>query len=459
MLRSLTLVVAIFLSGAAGAETTTVPVNRAQISLSFSPVVKAAAPTVVTIFTKRVVAAQQSPFANDPFFGPLFRGNTMPRVQNALGSGVVLSPDGIVVTNFHVAGQADEIRVQLADRREYAAHVMLADKEADLAILKLDGAHDLPALSLRDSDTIEVGDLVLAIGNPFGIGQTVSAGIVSGLARSGMSVGSGRGYFIQTDAAINPGNSGGALVDMQGRLVGINTAILTRSGGSNGIGFAIPANLVQRFLEQAAAGRTKFERPWAGITAQAVDAALAEGLGMGLPEGVVLTGLHPDSPFAAAGLKVGDVIVSLNGDQVNTPQEMMFRMASVGVGGTMAVRYLHKGTVRKARFALIAPPETPARDPVTAAKRSDLAGLAVVNINPAVTEEYDLGATAKGVLVTDPGTIGARAGLRVGDVLVQVNRTKIRTTRDVSRAIRPGTHRWAIEYLRGGRRGLLRFRL
>ena len=218
------------------------PQSSAQLQLSFAPVVKKAAPAVVNIYAKRIVERRVSPFANDPMFSQMFRdrGRLVPRVENSLGSGVILTPAGMVVSNYHVVGMATEIRVVLADRREFIADVLLGDKEADLAVLKLRGAQDLPALAFRDSDAVEVGDLVLAIGNPFGVGQTVSSGIVSGLARSGLSIGSGRGYFIQTDAPINPGNSGGALVDMDGRLVGVNTAILTRSGGSNGIGLPSP---------------------------------------------------------------------------------------------------------------------------------------------------------------------------------------------------------------------------
>lgn len=460
MYRFYALIAAIFIATLAHADTG-VPITQSQVALSFAPVVKQTTPAVVNIYTKRVVEARVSPFANDPFFSNLFagQGHTVPRVQNALGSGVILSPDGIVVTNYHVAGLADEIRVVLHDRREFDAHVLLADEEADLAILQLTGAQGLPALPIRNSDTVEVGDLVLAIGNPFGIGQTVSSGIVSGLARSAISVGSGRGYYIQTDAAINPGNSGGALVDSTGRLVGINTAILSRSGGSNGIGFAIPANLVQRFVEQAKAGKTRFERPWAGVSGQSVDASLAEGLGMGLPQGVVLTEVHPQSPFHAAGLSAGDVILALNDSPVNTPQEMMFRMASEGLGGTVKVSYLHGGTAQEANVALVAPPETPARAPVTISKRRVLAGLAVVNINPAVAAEYRLPATASGVLVTDPGDVAGRVGLRPGDVLLRLNDTEIDNTQSVAKAGESNTRGWYIEYLRGGKRGALRFRV
>ncbi|SMX30979.1 trypsin-like peptidase domain-containing protein [Actibacterium lipolyticum] len=454
-------ILAILLFAVSAQAETTVPGSKAEISLSFAPVVRQAAPAVVNIYAKRVVATRVSPFADDPFFRELFRGQgrTVPRVQNSLGSGVILSSDGIVVSNYHVVGQATEIRVVLNDRREFDATVLLGDEEADLAILQLNDARDLPTLELRDSDDVEVGDLVLAIGNPFGIGQTVSSGIVSGLARSGVSVGSGRGYFIQTDAAINPGNSGGALVDGRGRLVGINTAILTRSGGSNGIGFAIPANLVQRFVEQAAAGSSQFARPWAGIGGQAVDAALAEGLGMGLPVGVVVSELHAESPFREAGLKVGDVILTLDGTPVNTPQEMIFRMASRGIGDTLSMTYLRRGVEVEGQVALVLPPETPARAQVVISERSVLSGMTVLNINPAVASEFGLGVTSQGVIVSDPGTVGARVGLRAGDILLRVNKTTIKDTDDVATAAENAGRSWLIEYIRGGQRGVLRFRV
>jgi len=438
-----------------------VPQSRAEIDLSFAPVVREATPAVVSIYASRIVEGRVSPFASDPFFSDLFRnfGRAQPRVQNALGSGVILSEGGLVVSNYHVVGGANEIRVVLADRREFEAEVLLADEEADLAVLRLKGAHDLPALPLRDSDSIAVGDLVLAIGNPFGIGQTVSSGIVSGLARSGLSIGGGRGYFIQTDAAINPGNSGGALVDMSGRLVGINTAILSPSGGSNGIGFAIPANLVSRFLDQARAGATRFQRPWAGVSGQPVDASLAETFGLEAPRGVVLTAINPDSPFGKAGLVVGDVVLDMGGAPVNTPQEMIFRLAAEGIGGTLPLTYLHGGRSNDTSVDLIAPPETPPRDPLTIGKRSLLAGLSVVNVNPAVVQDYNLPSDAEGVLVVEPGDVGGRVGLRPGDILLEINDTEIRQTKDVQRAADKGGRGWYVEYLRDGRRAALRFRV
>ncbi|KCV82752.1 serine protease [Actibacterium atlanticum] len=458
MRQLLVFVIAIMMAQSAPAQQS-VPDSQAQVTLSYAPVVRQAAPAVVSIYAKKLVAAQRSPFANDPFFGQLFRGQTAPRMKNSLGSGVILSPDGIVVTNFHVAGDSDQIRVVLNDRREFAAKVLLADEESDLAILALEGAQGLPALKLRDSDTMEVGDLVLAIGNPFGIGQTVSGGIVSGLARSNVSVGSGRGLFIQTDAAINPGNSGGALVDMQGRLVGVNTAILTRSGGSNGIGFAIPANLVARFVEQAEAGNTSFARPWAGISAQPVDASLAEALGMTLPEGVVITQLHPASPFRKAGLRTGDVILTIGNTPVNTPQEMNFRMSAEGIGGALAIEYLRKGHIRATEVAMMTAPDLPPREPFRVSQGHTLAGLTLVNVNPAVADELGLNPDTKGVLVLDPGAVVGRVGLRRGDVLLRINKTTIESTKDAERALRKDGRSWSVEYLRNGQRGLLRFRI
>jgi S1-C subfamily serine protease len=252
-----------------------------------------------------------------------------------------------------IAG-AVEIRVALADRREFDAEVMLADEASDLAVLKLRGADDLPTLDLRPADTLEVGDLVLAIGNPFGVGQTVTSGIVSAVDRVGGR--RGAGYFIQTDAAINPGNSGGALVDMEGRLVGVNTAILSRGGGSIGIGFAIPSDLVAQAVESALRGETRLVRPWAGVIGQGVDAGIAASLGLDRPAGVILAEIHPRSPFAEAGLRVGDVILSVEGAPVDTPQALAYRLAALGVGGTAEVRYLRRGAERSAEVALVPPP-------------------------------------------------------------------------------------------------------
>ncbi|MCH2096055.1 MAG: trypsin-like peptidase domain-containing protein [Rhodobacteraceae bacterium] len=438
---------------------TRVPESQAEISLSFAPLVKTAAPAVVNIYARRVVQTQ-SPFAGDPFFHDFFRQfRGQPRVQNSLGSGVILSEDGIVVSNYHVVGMATDIRVVLSDRREYQARVLLGDEESDLAILQLDGAFDMPVLPLRNSDTVEVGELVLAIGNPFGVGQTVSSGIVSGLARSGAATGNARGYFIQTDAPINPGNSGGALIDVAGRLIGVNTSILTRSGGSNGIGFAIPAALVAQFVEQARAGNKRFERPWAGITGQPVDADLSQSLGLRLPGGVVVTALHPDSPFTAAGILVGDVILAVDGQAVQTPAEMIFRMAVRGSGASAQIVRAREGQETLVTVEMIAPPERPARATQVLGGRAVLPGLTVANINPAVVAELGLSLNSAGVVVIDPGPFGARAGLQAGDVLRAIGRQIIDDPGNVERALARSAPRIQIELLRGGQRVILRFRV
>ncbi|PKP85557.1 MAG: serine protease, partial [Alphaproteobacteria bacterium HGW-Alphaproteobacteria-2] len=347
-----------------------VPEGAAEITLSFAPVVRKAAPAVVNIYARRIVAGRANPFAGDPFFEDFFRsfGRATPRVENSLGSGVILSAAGFVVSNYHVVGQATDIRVVLADRREYDAEVVLGDQGNDLAVLRLIGApEDLPVLALRDSDTLEVGDLVLAIGNPFGIGQTVSSGIVSGLARSGLFAAKAQGYFIQTDAAINP--------------------------------FAIPANLVAQFVAQAEAGAARFLTPWAGISGQAVDADLAAGLGLARPGGMVIAAIHPQSPFAAVGLRQGDVVVSVDDRPVNTPQEMQFRIAQRGIGAEVTLGYLRGSDAHTARVTLAAAPEDPPRDAHLVPGDSPLAGLQVSNINPAVIAETDLPLDARGVVV------------------------------------------------------------
>lgn len=443
-----------------GAETR-VPASQAEITLSFAPVVKQAAPAVVNIYATRVVETRVSPFSGDPFFDRLFRdfGASRPEVQNSLGSGVIVGAGGLVVSNYHVVDAATDITVVLQDRREFAAEVVLADRDNDLAVLRLKEAADLPVLPFRDSDGVEVGELVLAIGNPFGIGQTVSMGIVSALARSSISVGDGRGYFLQTDAAINPGNSGGALVDAQGRLVGINTAILTQSGGSNGVGFAIPSNLVRAVVAQAEAGATRFQRPWAGVNGQAVDGSLAESLGLPRPEGVILSDLHPESPLALAGLQPGDVVTALDGAPVNSPQEMIFRMSARGVGAQVELGYLRKGKERQARITLIAPPDTPARDPRRIGPGSALEGLEVARINPAVIAEWGLPMQAEGVIVTGVQAWAAQAGLSPGDVVLAINGERVATPADVERAARVQTRSWAIDLIRNGQPLRLRFRV
>lgn len=439
-----------------------VPQSASQMQLSFVPLVKEATPAVVNIYAKIMAAPRRTPLQSDPFFERFFRDpfSERPRVQNSLGSGVILSSDGIVVSNYHVVGMATEIRIVLNDRREYSAEVLLGDAEADLAILKIDAEGPLPYLELRDSETVEVGELALAIGNPFGVGQTVSSGIVSGLARSGSGGGnSGLGYFIQTDAPINPGNSGGALIDMQGRLIGINTSILTRSGGSNGIGFAIPADLVDAFMSQARAGNVDFARPWAGISGQPVDSDMAGPLGLDRAGGIIVSGLHVASPFLEAGLQVGDVITHVGGQQVHTPNEMVYRMSVFGLGSTAPVRFRRDGEESEIKVSLIAAPDVPSRDETVLSAQSILPDLRVARVNPAVISDLNLPLEAAGVVVVEAARYGARVGLRKGDVLVSVNGVEINHPSELKTLFGGQVRRFEVVIQRGARRSLLRFRV
>ena len=438
-----------------------VPQSAAEMQLSFVPIVREAAPAVVNIYVKVVREVQRTPLQADPFFGRLFGDPLMdrkPRVQNSLGSGVILSADGIVVSNYHVVGMATDIRVVLNDRREFSAQVLLGDEESDLAILKIDAPEPLPFLPLRSSNTVEVGELALAIGNPFGVGQTVSSGIISGLARSGRSGGGGRGYFIQTDAPINPGNSGGALVDVQGHLIGVNTSILTRSGGSNGIGFAIPADLVAAFVAQAEEGRTEFGRPWAGISGQPLDTDMAATLGFDRSGGIIISGLHPASPFQEAGLQVGDVILSVGGQQVNTPSEMVYRMSVAGLDAQAEVLFSREGVEESVKVALIAAPEEPSRDAVTLADDSPFPGLTLVRINPAVLSELNLPLEVEGVAVIDAGVFASRAGLRSGDVILALNGVALSHPDQVSEMLSQRVRQVEMIVQRGAQRITIRFR-
>lgn len=443
------------------AQAQQVPQNAAQMQLSFVPVVEQAAPAVVNIYAKVVREPRGTPLQSDPFFERFFRDpftERKPRVQNSLGSGVILADDGIVVSNYHVVGTATDIRIVLNDRREFSARVLLGDAESDLAILKIDAPEALPFIELRQSDSVEVGELVLAIGNPFGVGQTVSSGIVSGLARSGGSGGSGQGYFVQTDAPINPGNSGGALVDTSGRLIGVNTSILTRSGGSNGIGFAIPADLVAAFVAQARAGSEDFSRPWAGISGQPLDADMAANLGFDRPGGIIVSGLHPASPFADAGVEVGDVIQTVGGAEVNTPAEMIYRMSVVGLGAQVDVMLNRAGDALIREVALIEAPEDPPREVRTLGPRTPFAGLTLARINPAVLSELNLPLNAEGVAVLDPGA-NRRSGLRAGDVILIVNGILIERPDDAAAMLSGQVQRIEMVVQRGTRRLTMRFRL
>ncbi|WP_411818076.1 DegQ family serine endoprotease [Hyphococcus sp. DH-69] len=430
-----------------------VPQSMAEVKLSFAPVVERAAPAVVNIYTSRVVK-QRSAFAGDPFFERFFGGNMgapRERVQNALGSGVIVSPDGVVVTNNHVIEGMTEIKVVLNDRREFKAELVLADPQTDLAVLRVDVDEPLPYLSFANSDSIQVGDVVLAIGNPFGVGQTVTNGIISALARTAVSV-SDYQFFIQTDAAINPGNSGGALIDIDGRLVGVNTAIYSRSGGSNGIGFAIPSRLVQQVIKSAISGNA-LVRPWLGASSSTVTSDLAKALKLDRPAGAIIDDVWRRGPADLGGIEPGDVIIEVDGQPVYDAQTLQYRIGVTNEGDTADVVYLRNGKTRTAKVKLSLPPETPARDPRTLDGQHPLNGVTVDNLSPRYNEEIGLDPLSTGVVVAEvqSRSFASRRGLRPGHKILSVNGVNVRTSAELAREIAKPRTSWEIEIDTGGR--------
>jgi len=438
----------------------TVPQSEIEIKLSFVPLVKQASPAVVNIYAQRIIEERRSPFSRDPFFRDFFRnfGQLQPRVQNSLGSGVILSADGYVVSNYHVVGGATDIRVVLHDGREISGDVILADEDSDLAVLKINTDEILPHLDLRKSDTVEVGELVLAIGNPFGVGQTVTNGIISGLARTGIASGSAKGYFLQTDAPINPGNSGGALIDISGSLVGVNTSILSRSGGSNGIGFAIPADLIGQFLIQAKAGRSSFIRPWAGMRGQPITFEMAASLNLPAMSGMIISELHELSPFSQVGIGIGDIITKVDGLDINSPAEMLYRMSVVGIGTAVDVSYLSQGILKSSKIDLVEMPNWEAKQ-VTLGPEFIFMDLHISELTPEFQSKFGLSFSSDGLIVLDPGRIASRLGLRRGDLLREINGKPVGKIEDAISAIGSIKSSGSITIIRSGRRVSLRFRL
>jgi len=353
-----------------------VPQSQGQVQLSFAPIVQAVSPSVVNVYATRIEAQTVSPFANDPFFSRFFGGQfeTRPRESRALGSGVIVDGAGVILTNSHVINGATDVRIALNDGREFAVDVVVEDPQTDLAVLRVRDARGVsfPAITFANSDDLLVGDLVLAIGNPFGVGQTVTSGIVSALARTGVES-SNYEFFIQTDAAINPGNSGGALVDMQGRLVGINTAIYSQSGGSVGIGFAIPANMAKLVADAGVTGG-EIVRPWFGAKMQAVDSDIATSLGMDAPHGALITEVAPDGPAAHAGFKSGDVVLSVDGQRVDDPSAFNFRLATKPIGQNTQLERLRGNATDTVSFPVEAAPAAGADATATISADSRFSG-------------------------------------------------------------------------------------
>jgi Do/DeqQ family serine protease len=439
------------LMSAAPAQERRVPSSLNDIRLSYAPIVQRAAPTVVNVYAAKTVVAQ-NPFGDDPIFRRFFgQQGGGEQVQRSLGSGVLVDASGLVVTNNHVIEGADQVKVSLADKREFEAEMVLKDTRSDLAVLRLKAPGErFPVIEFSDSDSLQVGDVVLAIGNPFAVGQTVTHGIVSAVARTQVGI-TDYQFFIQTDAAINPGNSGGALVDTSGRLVGINTAIFSRSGGSQGIGFAIPANMVKVVVASAKGGGSAVKRPWLGAHLQAVTPEIAESMGLKRPTGALVASLSGGSPAARGGLKIGDLITAIDGQEVEDPNAFDYRFATKSLGGNAKLGIVRAGKETAVTVALEPLPDTP-HDELVIQARSPFQGAKVSNLSPALADDLRLDPSTDGVVITEvtDGSPAQSLGFHRGDLVLTVNNQKIAKTRDLEKAASQPSRVWRITIMRGG---------
>ncbi|HJR07674.1 MAG TPA: DegQ family serine endoprotease [Pyrinomonadaceae bacterium] len=434
----------------------TAPLAEAQNS--YADVVARVAPAVVTVRSeRRARAAQQHPFLDDPMFREFFGQRSpqlpqTPRREEGLGSGVVVTGDGYILTNHHVVDGADEIRVELNDRRVLVAKVVGSDPPSDLAVLKIE-ASNLPVLPLGDSDKVRVGDVALAVGNPLGIGQTVTSGIISAKERTTSGVGDGSfANFIQTDAAINRGNSGGALVNTSGELIGINSQILSPTGGSIGIGFAIPSNMAKGVMDQLIKGG-KVRRGQLGVQIQEVTSDIAASLDLKEVRGVIIGAVTTGSAGERAGLKQGDVITAVNGSAVNDVNGLRNRIASTAPGTDVTLTIVRDGREQQVRATLGEFTQTARGDDeqggsgsgdgaASAGEATGRLGIRVQPLTPELATELGLGAGAQGVVVADvdPNGPAADAQIQRGDLIVQVNRQPVRTAAGLNEALaRTGT--------------------
>lgn len=454
----------------ASAQDRQLPVDQTQIQLSFAPVVKRVAPAVVNIHTERVVKRRvRSPFAGDPFFAPffndrLFGGRMRERVENTLGSGVIVSSDGLVVTNAHVIGDSDQIEVQLNDGRQYTAELALKDDPSDIALLRIKADEDLPFVPLEPSEDLAVGDLVIAIGNPFGVGQTVTSGIVSATARAASNI-NDFNFFIQTDAAINPGNSGGPLLSLRGGVVGINTAIFSRSGGSLGIGFSVPSEMVAAVIAAEKSGQVSSYgviRPWFGATGQDLTPDLAQSFNLKRAQGVVLTHIHPKGPAADAGLKIGDIVLSINGRPIKESGELKFRLSTIPLGQSFDLQAIRDGQKREFKVKAVAPVEDPARDETTLEGAHIFNGVRVLNVSPAVEVEFGLVNQDEGVVISGmtARSPASRLGVLEGDGIIAINGKEIKNVKHLAKVLKSQEHtrNWEITLRRNGQDRRILFR-
>jgi serine protease Do len=423
-----------------------VPVDENSVSRdslphgSYAPVVQKVTPAVVKIVTTtRVDApAQQMPGLNDPFwrhfFGDQFgqENQPAPQIQHGLGSGVIVTKDGYILTNNHVVDGAKEVKVTLQDGREFTAKVIGRDPKSDIAVVKID-ANNLPTVALADSEKVEVGDVVLAIGNPFGVGQTVTSGIVSAKDRGNMGI---EDYedFIQTDAAINPGNSGGALVDINGRLIGINTAILSRSGGSQGVGFAIPSDLARTVMESLVKSG-HVTRGYLGVMIQNVTPELADEFQLKGNQGALVGDVVPNGPAAKGGLKSGDVVTEFNGRPVLDSRRLQLQVAETKPGSKVTVQVLRNGEQKTLDVTVKQLPGTGELADSNSANSDDtgtLNGVEVADLDQQAHRQFNVPNDVKGAVITQvqPGSAAAEAGLKSGDVIQEINRKPVKSAED-----------------------------
>jgi Do/DeqQ family serine protease len=358
----------------------------------------------------------------------------------------------VIVTNNHVVGDAADIKVALADGREFQAAILLKDERTDLAVLKIEnGAESFPVLQFGSSDALEVGDLVLAVGDPFGVGQTVTSGIVSAVARTNLGI-NDSGFFIQTDAAINPGNSGGALVDIDGNLVGINTAIYSRSGGSIGIGFAIPSDMVWTVVQQAVAGSSTVERPWIGIACQDLTTDIASSLGLASPRGALVARVDKDSPAEKAGLKVGDLIVKAGDRDIGDAAAFDYRLAVAGIGNSLTLQIWRDGELTEISVVAGAEPKLDDSDLTRIGGRSPLTGAVVADLSAALADRMNISGAESGAVIVEvePMSPAARVGFRPGDVVLSVQGEDVGSAKRLAELAEAGGRVWRISFNRDG---------